>query len=172
MFDIVLTAIITFMVSGLFGYLVHRSLHQKWAGSLYQKHMTHHRKLYPPHDYLSDQYRQPDKDNTVRIFALFAIPVVFLPMVLGLVGVMPWLLVITSLLVMGLMGFLHDYLHDAFHIRNHPLTQMPLIRKWFARWNTLHFQHHVDMGSNYGIFSFYWDRLFGTFRSSKGSSAP
>ena len=166
MIAILLTAMITFFIASLFGYSVHRLLHQPWAGFLNRKHMTHHLKLYPPTDYLSDKYRRAGKDNTLTIFALAAVPVVLAPIVLGLCGIISWLMVIVSIIVMALMSFLHDYLHDSFHIRNHFLTRAPLIKHLFNRWNELHYLHHVDMTKNYGIFLFHWDKIMGTYKKS------
>ena|SRR5579885_871533 len=163
MLAIFLTALVCFFISSLFGYVVHRSLHQPWTGNLNRKHMTHHLTLYPPSDYLSDKYREAGKDNTVYTFALAAIPLVLAPIVLGILGILPLSLVLTALAVMGVMGFLHSYLHDAFHIRNHFLTQIPGIRVIFAYWNRLHYLHHVDMQKNFGIFLFHWDHVFRTF---------
>jgi len=163
MLAILLTVLVAFFVSSLFGYVVHRSLHQPWTGRLNQKHMTHHLTLYPPTDYLSDVYRQAGADNTVFIFGFLAIPVVILPIVLGILGLISITLVITAIVVMALMSFLHSYLHDAFHIRNHFLTRLPIIGDIFARWVNLHYLHHVDMKTNYGIFLFHWDKVFKTF---------
>jgi sterol desaturase/sphingolipid hydroxylase (fatty acid hydroxylase superfamily) len=163
MLAIILTALAAFFVSSLFGYVVHRSLHQPWSGKLNRKHMTHHLTLYPSTDYLSDKYRDAGGDNTVIIFAIAAIPVVASPIVLGLLGVLSLPLVITALIIMGIMGFLHSYLHDSFHIRNHFLTRIPGIRVIFAYWNRLHYLHHIDMQKNFGIFLFHWDHVFQTF---------
>ena len=73
---------------------------------------------------------------------------------------------IAVLIVEGLMGFLHDYLHDAFHIERHWLYRIPIIKNWFASLVSLHYLHHVDMNSNFGIFSFFWDRMFGTYTNN------
>jgi sterol desaturase/sphingolipid hydroxylase (fatty acid hydroxylase superfamily) len=161
---IFLTILVSFFVSTLFGYAVHRLLHQSWAGKLNQKHMTHHLILYPPTDYLSDKYREAGKDNTVLIFGLLALPVVAFPIILGVLNILPITLVIAALLVMGLMSFLHDYLHDSFHIKNHFLTRIPVIKVIYSYWNRLHYLHHVDMNSNYGIFLFHWDHIFKTYK--------
>ena len=168
MLAILITALIAFFLSSLFGYVVHRSLHQKWTGRLNQKHMTHHLILYPPTDYLSVKYRQAGVDNTVVTFAIAAIPLVAIPIVLGYLGILPLPLVITALVVMGLMGFLHDYLHDAFHIKNHFLNRIPGLRNIFAYWNRLHYLHHIDMQKNFGIFLFHWDHVFKTYWKSDG----
>jgi sterol desaturase/sphingolipid hydroxylase (fatty acid hydroxylase superfamily) len=163
MLFIFLTALITFFVASLFGYVVHKALHSSWTGRFNNAHMTHHLRLYPPQDYLSDKYRNAGKDNTVLIFGAAAIPLVAIPIVLGVLHFVPWTLSITSLLIMLIMSFLHSYLHDAFHIRNHWLYRIPLINKMFKRWVHIHWLHHVDQKKNYGIFLFFLDRLFGTY---------
>lgn len=163
MLYIFLTAIIAFFTTSLFGYVVHRALHQTWAGRFNQAHMTHHLVMYPCHDYLSDVYRSAGKDNTVKTFAICAIPLVAIPILLVIFGVIPLSLTVTALLVMGIMGFLHNYIHDAFHIRNHFLTRIPVIRAIFGHWNALHYLHHIDMQKNFGIFLFHWDHIFRTY---------
>jgi hypothetical protein len=163
MLAILLTALITFFVGSLFGYVVHYSLHQKWTGAFNNAHMTHHLRLYPPQDYVSDKYRNAGKDNTVWIFGAAAVPVVAVPILLGVCHILPLPLVITSLIVMALMSLLHSYLHDSFHIRNHWLYYIPVIGMIFTRWVHLHWLHHVDMKTNYGIFLFHWDHLLGTY---------
>ena len=163
MLSILFTILITFFIASLFGYVVHKSLHQKWSGRLHKAHMTHHITLYPPEDCVSDEYRDPGKDSTVKIFAAAAAPLVAIPFVLGLLHIMPWVLVIVSLIVMAVMSFLHGYLHDSFHIRNHWLSRLPVIGLWFSRLVQTHWLHHVDMQTNFGIFVFHWDHLLGTF---------
>lgn len=169
---VVLTVIVTYVVASLFGYVMHRFLHSSKSGFLNVAHMTHHRLLYPPDDYLSDTYRKAGRDSTPKYFALGAVPMVLLPIVLGLCGVLNWTVVVTAMLTLGLMGFLHDYLHDAFHVRNHRLTRVPLLNMFFNRWVMLHFQHHVNMDSNYGIFTYWLDRLFGTFATPPPPPPP
>ena len=168
MFAILITALVAFFVSSLFGYVVHRSLHQPWTGRLNKKHMTHHLILYPPTNYLSEEYRQAGKDNTVITFTIAAMPLVIIPILLGVLGILPLSLVITTLIVMGFMGFAHDQLHDAFHIRNHFLTRIPGVRNIFAYWNQLHYLHHIDMQKNFGIFLFHWDHVFRTYWKNDG----
>lgn len=160
---IIIFAIISFFISGLFGYIVHWSLHQTWSGNLNKKHMTHHLILYPASDYTSEQYRNAGKDNSVITFGLLALPLIAFPIILGVIGILPLSIVFTILIVMGIMGFLHNYLHDVFHIKNHFLNKIPVIKHIFTRWNYLHYLHHVNMKTNYGIFLFHWDKLFKTY---------
>jgi hypothetical protein len=163
MLAVLITAIITFFIASLFGYVVHRSLHQGWMGRFHQAHMTHHLKLYPPEDYTSDTYRHAGKDNTVWIFAVAAVPLVGGVILLGAYNVLSLSLTITALIVMVAMSFLHSYLHDAFHIKNHWLHRIPFIGMLFSRWTHIHWLHHVDMNTNYGIFLFHWDHVFRTY---------
>lgn len=168
--SILLTVFITYLVTSLFGYAVHWSLHQSWAGRFNTSHMTHHLKLYPPQDFTSEVYRNAGADNTLKIFAIAALPLIIAPFVLWLVGVFSWISVIAVLVMEALMGFFHDYLHDAFHIKNHWLNRLPVLNVIFEKWVQLHYLHHVDMSKNLGIFSFHWDYIFKTFWSSNDMS--
>lgn len=127
--------------------------------------MSHHLKMYPPEDYSSDVYRHAGNSSTPKYFALVALPVILAPIVLGILGILPLHLVLIVLAMEGLMGLLNDRVHDAFHINKHWMSRMPGLRTLFARWNKLHYLHHVDMSKNYGIFTFHWDHLFGTYKS-------
>jgi sterol desaturase/sphingolipid hydroxylase (fatty acid hydroxylase superfamily) len=164
MLAIIITVLITFFVSSLFGYVLHKSLHQQWSGRLHTAHMNHHLLQYPPSNYLSEVYRDAGADSTPKFFLIGALPLIIAPIVLWAVGWLPLSVMITALVVEALMGFLHNYLHDAFHIRDHWLYRVPLINKVFKRWVHIHFIHHVKMESNYGIFYFMIDRLLGTYQ--------
>jgi sterol desaturase/sphingolipid hydroxylase (fatty acid hydroxylase superfamily) len=163
MLAILLTILISLLFTTLFGHVVHWALHQSFAGPVNKAHMTHHLRLYPPEDFTSEIYRDSGKDATPKFFLIAAIPLILAPIVLWWSGIIAWPIMITVLLIEGLMGFLHNYLHDSFHIENHWLSRIPLVNKLFARWVNLHYMHHVNMAKNYGIFTFLWDRLFGTF---------
>ena len=165
MLAILFTLLISYLVTSLFGYVVHWSLHQSWAGKLNEAHMTHHLQLYPPSDFTSETYRSAGKDSTPKFFAVAAIPLIVAPIILYAFGILPLSLMITVLAVEAVMGFLHDYFHDSFHIKNHWLNRAPLLNVIFGRWIQLHYLHHVDMNFNYGIFSFHWDKIFKSFRS-------
>jgi sterol desaturase/sphingolipid hydroxylase (fatty acid hydroxylase superfamily) len=149
----------------LFGYWSHYALHQSWSGKLNRAHMTHHQVLYDvsqdPDNYLSETYRDPGGDNTVRIFAALSLPVLAIPIILGLFNVVSWWLVVAMLTEMLFIGYLHDMIHDAFHLRNHWLYKLSA----FRRWSKLHFVHHLDMSKNYGIYGHLCDRIFGTFNA-------
>lgn len=151
--------ILVFVLVSFFGYAVHWSLHQNWAGRWNLAHMTHHEVLYPPSDYYSETYRHAGKDNTFITFAIASLPLLAFPWVLYGLGVIGLPLTIIIALEMLLIGFLHDYLHMVFHLPSHWLNRFKAVQKW----NKSHYVHHQNMQKNFGIFFFMWDRLFGTF---------
>jgi sterol desaturase/sphingolipid hydroxylase (fatty acid hydroxylase superfamily) len=153
----------TYLITCLFGYVIHRSLHQPWAGRFNKSHLRHHNFLYPPEDYLSDTYRDPGSDSTVFIFIVPSLFMLAIPIVLGAVGVVAWWLAGTMVAEMLVIGWLHNYLHDAMHIRGHLLNRLSL----FRRWNALHKQHHRNQQTNFGIFGFGYDKVFGTYKESE-----
>lgn len=112
--------------------------------------MYHHNVLYPKDDLVSDKYRNAGKNNSVYLFVLPSLVILAIPIYFHL-----WYLVIEMLL----LGWMHNYFHDATHIRNHYLNRFSL----FRRWKQLHFKHHLDTSKNYGIFFFLFDRIFGSF---------
>jgi hypothetical protein len=163
--SILFVIVLTFLVTSLFGHTIHWALHQPWSGKVHKAHMTHHLKLYPPTDFTSEVYRDAGRDSTPKFFLIAAMPLILAPIVLCVLGIISWQIMLTILIVEGLMGFLHDYLHDAFHIKGHWLYGIPLIGRWFRNLVKLHYLHHVDMSSNFGIFTFHWDQILGSFRA-------
>lgn len=163
MMVILFTILISYFITTLFGHVIHWCLHQDWLGPVHQSHMTHHLKLYPPTDYVSKEYREAGADSTPKFFAIAAIPLILAPILLWFLGILPLHLMIIILIIEGLMGFLHYHLHDAFHIEKHWLYGVPFLGVIFGKWVNIHYLHHVDMSRNYGIFTFHWDRFFGTY---------
>lgn len=162
MLAFLLTFLISYLTTSLFAYIIHWSLHQPWAGKANASHMMHHHK-YPPTNFMSKTYRDTGKDSTLRIFAVVSLPLIFGPIIFFLVGILPLYLLLTILVVEAIVGFIYNYLHDAFHINNHWLTRTPWLKDIFRIGIRLHFLHHVNNKTNYGIFDFTWDKLFKTF---------
>lgn len=161
MLTVLFAIIAVFLIVSLFGYIVHWSLHQTWTGSFNQSHMAHHMRLYPPCDYMSeDEYREAGKDDTFYVFAMAALPLLATPIILWILGVISLPLMVGILVEMGFIGWLHDYIHEAFHVTKHWLNRFKIVRQW----NYIHYVHHVDMSKNLGIYSFWVDRLLGTFQ--------
>lgn len=152
----------TYMGVSLFGYGVHRALHQPWAGKLYERHLTHHQELYPTTNYQSEKYRDPGKDNTVISFAIAAIPMIATPIILASCGVVGWGLAGAMEAEMILFGWAADYFHDHFHLTGDGWN------KWvsFRSWNARHYIHHIDTQKNLTIFDPLWDKVFGTYKDT------
>lgn len=161
MLMVLFVLVLVFIIVSFFGYGVHWALHQPWTKQFNESHMAHHLKLYPPSDYLSeDKYRGAGKDNTFFAFAIASLPMLGIPVLLWYFGMFSLPLALLVIAEMLFIGFLHDYIHDAFHVKNHWLNRLKIVQKW----NQIHFVHHVDMGKNFGIFTFWVDKLFGTFQ--------
>ena len=139
------------------GYGIHRAMHSRWSGPLWRAHMTHHIKLYPPKDVLSDTYRDAGHDSAVARYVLVGV-------VLGalLLWLLPWVMAVGLMAEMAAIGWLNDYIHDATHIRGVWLERFG----WFRRLRELHQVHHRNMRRNLGIVTFLMDHVLGTFRSS------
>lgn len=154
-----LIILITFIITSFFGYISHWALHQPWTGDFSRSHLTHHLKLYPHTNFLSNSYRNAKSDNSIRFFAIMAIPLYIIPILFYLFKILSIDYIIIIYVVELITGLLHNYLHEFFHIRNHWLTKY----NWFNKLVKLHYTHHLYMNKNYGIFIFSWDRLFKTF---------
>ncbi len=147
------------LLGTLTGWLGHWALHQKWSGRFYKAHLTHHR-LYPPSDFQSATYRDAKGDNTV----FFLAPIITFVSLLEL-AVLVWLQtgwpVYVTLVVTGvLVGYLHDYAHEAFHLEGDTRLNRFV---WFKSLRKAHWVHHRSVKKNLGILWFGWDRLFKTY---------
>lgn len=154
-----LILIFSVVLGSFAGYWIHRALHQPWFGPFHSGHMEHHLELYPTTRLTSDKYEVKKWYHSGPV--LFTPPAV----VILLVGAaVTWLLGISlwSFLAFGGglvgFGFLNDWVHDSFHLREHPLHKFPYYRKL----RRLHFLHHFDMEKNFGIVSLQWDEVFKT----------
>ena len=147
-------AIAAYVVGNFMGYMVHRLLHCTFMGKAYEDHYHHHCRIYPPNDYLSDEYREPPTGADQGKYYIAAFLVVCLPLLAWHWGYFLWAIV-TSLAVLKTNAWVHDVLH----IRGHYLERFRLFQ-WLRE---VHFQHHVDVHTNYGIFEFVPDLLFRTF---------
>jgi len=160
MVELVLVSILTFLVTTLFGQVVHWSLHQKWTGRLNKSHMTHHLLLYPVSSFKSERYRDPGEDSSAKIFLVAALPLLSIPILLFCLGKFSLLATLWAIGESLILGWLHDSIHDSFHLYKSWWAKLP----GYKRWAKLHYIHHVDMQKNFGIFTFFWDRTFRTLR--------
>jgi sterol desaturase/sphingolipid hydroxylase (fatty acid hydroxylase superfamily) len=161
MLDALLVGIVTYLITSLLGYVVHWAIHKPWAGRAYRAHRAHHIDLYPSGRLISDEYRSAGDQSTVYTFLLAFSPLLLLPVALWIAGVFSWGMALSAVLAMGLVGLLNDVIHDSFHVKNHWLSR---VIPGYDRMRRLHFVHHVNMRRNFGIYSFIWDRIFGTLK--------
>jgi hypothetical protein len=125
--------------------------------------MAHHN-VYPHNDYESEKYRSVGKDDTIFAFALLSLPIILTPVLLGFFGFISLFHTILIIAEMLLIGWLNNYFHEIFHVKNHWAYKVPLFNKLLKIWYNLHFHHHQSPHTNFGIFGFHWDRLFKTFK--------
>jgi len=164
MFEILATIAITWVFGTLWGWGTHKFIHQRYAGPLFKQHLHHHVKHYPCHDFTSDVYRQGKRDSSVYIFLALCIPIGIFPILLWKYEVISLAAMIVSLLNMAFIGFLNSWIHDTFHLNNHWLSKLPLIKRFYEKLVQQHYTHHKYVQSNFGIFSFSWDKILGSYR--------
>lgn len=123
--------------------------------------MRHHTDLYPVHDMVSDTYRMPkwEENGVVLFFPFFIVVFGLVSMVSILCGIPVWI-VVTFCSITTAYGMISDVIHDSFHLRKFFLQRFA----FYMRLRRLHLVHHVNMGQNFGILSFLWDRVFGTYK--------
>lgn len=89
------------------------------------------------------------------VFVVLMIIMMYVKIIPLSVGV----IVILTLLIVYIWNW---YVHTAYHKKNHWLNNF----EWFRKDKDLHFQHHYDPKSNYGISWHIFDRIFGSFSQS------
>ncbi len=154
-FVIILTLIFGYFFTQASGYGIHKLLHWSRLGKLYRSHKTHHEKLYPPEDFLSKTYRDAPISDRPLYYYLLAIAlssVVFY-------FLLPTAIAVTLLTEMLILAYANDWVHTATHIEGHWLERF----EWFVKWRELHLIHHENDAVNIGIFSWFTDKLFGTY---------
>lgn len=137
--------------------------HQPWSGRFNRAHLNHHLKQYPPTDFYSDKYRDPGNDSTFILFAIVFAPIVATTILLTIIGIINLFLGLSILVEMAIIGFLNDSMHDSFHLRHTFWHRF----KFFDRLIRLHYNHHTNMRVNFGIFTFLFDRIFGTYNDTE-----
>ena len=152
---VLFTILVTYVVAELIGYLFHRAAHIPGT-KLYKSHMMHHLDAYPPSRFASEKYISIGGNSFVYwfipLFLLFlgAQFLILSPIMFGV-----------SAATTGLVAFVNFYVHDTYHLSGNPFAGT----KFFKRLTDYHHVHHRNMKKNFGIYSFFIDRLFGTFRS-------
>jgi sterol desaturase/sphingolipid hydroxylase (fatty acid hydroxylase superfamily) len=147
---------IGYFITQFAGYLIHCALHNPHMGPIFKSHADHHERQYPPNDFLSRKYRRADITN--RPILYYLIPGA---LICGLAFyLLPFYLGLAFGLEILLVASINDWLHTQLHIKGHWLEKYG----WFWRLRGFHWQHHVNAKKNIGIFSWFSDKLLGTYQ--------
>jgi sterol desaturase/sphingolipid hydroxylase (fatty acid hydroxylase superfamily) len=142
----------------LAGYFVHWLLHTDRFAKLAPSHNIHHT-LYTPDDFESETYRDAEENDSVRVF----VPIITGAIVLASIPLWfifhTWWIYPIILAEGAFVGWLNDYIHECFHIIDHPYNKY----SYFKKLKRLHLIHHIFPKKNHAIIWFGPDRLFGTF---------
>jgi len=160
----IITLIVTYLSTTILGYIIHRIIHNKFAGVLYESHNVHHTKLYPPGKLISDKYLSAGKNSSVWVFTVTFFPFLLIPVWLFVTDILTLNSMLLSISLILIIGFMNAYVHDSFHIKNHWLAK---VIPRYHKLQELHFVHHVNMKKNFGIYEFWCDKLFRTYREPR-----
>lgn len=126
--------------------------------------MEHHITLYPPHDLRSDTYRNTPQKKILGAGPEWALPIgsvmVITALLMLLFGVPILYMAIFFGVALAYALFAYSWLHDQFHLN---YTEARKYRRFNAM-RHLHDVHHHNMKKNYGIGSYWLDKLFGTYK--------
>jgi hypothetical protein len=126
-----------------------------------EAHDTHH-KLYPPEAYLDVLYREPPNSHSRLQQALYFGPGLLLVVLVYFTGgFVPFIFSLGAVL---LYGYLNQTIHSAIHVKGHWLERFD----WFWHLRVVHWLHHTR-DVNFGIITFWCDRLAGTAESVTSS---
>jgi sterol desaturase/sphingolipid hydroxylase (fatty acid hydroxylase superfamily) len=104
---------------------------------------------------VSSAYRGNEGNNT----PYFLIPTILVAGGMFLVLPFDLFLVVTAASAASFGA--HVYLDKQYHTEASSLARFA----WFRLKQQLHFVHHLDANSNFGVIHSFWDRLLGTYRS-------
>lgn len=159
----VAVVVVSFFISELAGYIVHKLAHWPKTGLLYETHLVHHFKHYPPKRYTSKRYL----GNLRTSFIWWFIPAFLL---IGILAwcILPLSLFITALATMSTAAIVNTTLHDSFHVENHWLKRF----KWHQRLVIIHYIHHINVKKNLGIYFFFFDVITNNFKNPRFQRRP
>ena len=172
---VLMTVLFSVLVAELAGYWLRRLLHSNKIRFLSRGHLIHHFLIYSP--------RQPKpsragyRDATHNRLSVGNIGLEWL-IPSGIVLAVCWAALILFRVprayqvaaVCGLLAwliFMLSYLHNRMHEQSFWMTRVPLLKNWFLRARRPDDIHHHSlneeggMDANFGIGSYFFDRLFG-----------
>lgn len=151
-----LTVVIAHLTMSFGQTLFHRQLgHRRLGGRFCKNHLQFHHAYYSGDHVVSARHVGNEGNNT----PYFLIPTFLV------VGVSFFLLrfdlFLVQLVTMSLSFWGHVYLDKQYHVEGSWLCRFP----WFRQKQQLHFLHHRYDNCNFAVIDYFWDRIFGTYRS-------
>ncbi len=164
-----LSALAGLVYTDLVGYFSHKLLHSGRIKFLYRLHMEHHITNYPPHDLRSATYRETKQPKILGAGPEWALPIgltmlaTAAAMLFFGVGWGVMVAFFGAAVLYALVAY--SWLHYQFHLEYPRFFMLapPRVSDWFFRANDLHDAHHRNMKKNYGIGSYWLDKLFKTY---------
>jgi hypothetical protein len=159
MFMLAVALVVGYFVIQSTGYAVHKALHHPALGKIHDTHDVHHKLMYPPEDYLdTGKYREvPDNAQPFKYYAAAAVPLVAAVFIF-----LPLTIAISLAVELAVVAWANDWLHQKMHIKGYWLERYT----WFHHLRALHWHHHVDDSKNIGIFSWFTDKILGTYEEA------
>ena len=156
--NLIIKIIFSFFFAEFLGYMWHRNVnHMGLLGSNIRfTHWKHHHIDYPPGDMITNKYKNPKLfDSEMWTFGFGAIiSVILFFKYIKFTKKEKIILIIFFLLI----GITNSVIHDSYHVHNHHLNKY----KWYRSKKNAHDIHH-RLNCNYGIITYTFDRLFGTY---------
>ena len=149
---------ILFLLTEFVGYVWHRYVnHIGYLGDTIRiTHYCHHEEIYPHNDMISDEYKT--SHDTWPWF----IPLIlfgYIPLhTLYKKKYLHYHIYMMCVFQITFHIYVISYIHDSYHVRDHWLNQY----QWYTENKKYHYIHHLD-NKNYGITTYIFDKLFGTF---------
>lgn len=134
----------------IFAYFWHRfGAHMDIIPGLHETHHIHHKLI----------INEADEDF---IWLLLLLIIMEVAIGIGiLIGLIPGLIGIITIITSFIVFYWNWYIHKAYHDDQHWLSSY----SWFQLEKTRHFVHHNHPNLNFGIASHFSDIIFGTYQS-------
>ena len=153
---ILTTAIGTHLVMSFGQTLMHYKLgHDPMGGKFFRNHINFHHTYYSEANLVSRTYFDEEGNNT---------PFFFIPLCLAgscTYFILPLDLFVVQVIACAASFYAHVFFDKEYHVEESRLRRFA----WFRRMQELHFMHHRHADCNFAVIDFFWDRVFGTYRS-------
>ncbi len=151
-----LTAVCTHLVVSGGQTFLHYSLgHHRVGGVFFRNHIKFHHGFYTKGHLVSSTQHPNDGNNT----PYFLIPTTLVAVAMFFLLPLDYFIVVAASSAASF--YVHVYFDREYHIPDSKFARFA----WFRHMQQLHFVHHLHANRNFAVIDFYWDRLFGTFRT-------